>query len=98
MRFSCPVEGCDKAYATSMGIYQHKRSKHPWLINQRARGYTRPAYHSKQEPRRSALEGLGLGLGLGPGSSTETRDIMSHRTDAARAWSPHRSQLRTSEA
>ena len=36
MRFSCPVEGCDKAYATSMGIYQHKRSKHPWLINQRA--------------------------------------------------------------
>ena len=35
----------DQAYATSMGIYQHKRSKHPWLINQRERGYKRPAYN-----------------------------------------------------
>ena len=45
-RFECPMEGCDKAYSTSMGLYQHKRAKHPWLIKQRERGYTRPAYRA----------------------------------------------------
>ena len=41
MRFACPVEGCDKAYATSMGIYQHKRSKQPQLVH--ARHMRRPS-------------------------------------------------------
>ena len=45
-RFVCPSPGCAKAYRTSMGLYQHKRTKHPWLIKQRERGYQRPAYRA----------------------------------------------------
>mmetsp|Transcript_80615 Transcript_80615/g.195442 ORF Transcript_80615/g.195442 Transcript_80615/m.195442 type:complete len:573 (+) Transcript_80615:120-1838(+) len=30
--FFCPVEGCDKAYASYGGLYLHKRSHHPELI------------------------------------------------------------------
>ena len=33
--FACPVEGCDKAYTTNSGLYQHKRSKHPEKIKRR---------------------------------------------------------------
>ena len=29
-----------KAYTSSVGLYQHKRSKHPWLIKQRPRRET----------------------------------------------------------
>ena len=42
-RFICPEPGCHMAYTSSVGLYQHKRSKHPWLI--------------KQRPRREAVEG-----------------------------------------
>jgi len=31
--FFCPVEGCDKAYASYGGLYLHKRAYHPELIN-----------------------------------------------------------------
>ena len=30
------MPGCDKAYTTYGGLYQHKRSKHPGLIKRRA--------------------------------------------------------------
>ena len=34
-RFKCPSLGCCKAYASSAGLYQHKRAAHPHLIKQR---------------------------------------------------------------
>ena len=33
--FVCPEAGCGMAYGSSAGLYQHKRAKHPWLINRR---------------------------------------------------------------
>ena len=33
--FECEL--CSKRYASSASLYQHKRSKHPWLINSRAK-------------------------------------------------------------
>ena len=33
--FVCPEPNCDKAYPSAAGLYQHKRSMHPWLINRR---------------------------------------------------------------
>ena len=39
-RFICPEAGCHMAYTSSVGLYQHKRSKHPWLIKQRPRRET----------------------------------------------------------
>ena len=36
LRFLCPAKGCDKAYASSAGLYQHKRAHHPEMINKRA--------------------------------------------------------------
>ena len=39
-RFKCPDPDCPMAtmgYTSSVGLYQHKRSKHPWLIKQRPR-------------------------------------------------------------
>lgn len=34
-RFACPAPGCLKIYASSAGLYQHKRAHHPELINRR---------------------------------------------------------------
>jgi hypothetical protein len=34
-RFGCPAPGCMKIYASSAGLYQHKRAHHPELINRR---------------------------------------------------------------
>ena len=34
-RFKCPSLGCGKAYASSAGLYQHKRAAHPYLIKRR---------------------------------------------------------------
>jgi len=34
-RFICTVDGCAKAYASSPGLYQHRRAHHPELINYR---------------------------------------------------------------
>ena len=33
--FSCPAAGCDLSYETSAGLYQHKRNKHPEMIQAR---------------------------------------------------------------
>lgn len=33
--FACPVAGCDLSYRTGAGLHQHKRNKHPELIQAR---------------------------------------------------------------
>lgn len=62
-RFECEAMGCDKAYATSMGLYQHKRAKHPWLVKQRHPSIMWPA--QAQAARSSALSSY---TSLGKGS------------------------------
>ena len=34
-RFGCPAPGCAKVYASSAGLYQHKRAHHPEMIKRR---------------------------------------------------------------
>ena len=53
--FPCPVKSCLKAYATSGDLYQHKRVKHPQLVEQQAGGHTRPSTHHPQPPPAAAL-------------------------------------------
>ena len=33
--FACPVAGCGLSYRTSAGLHQHKRNKHPEMIQAR---------------------------------------------------------------
>jgi len=33
--FTCPVAGCGLSYGTSAGLHQHKRNKHPEMIQAR---------------------------------------------------------------
>lgn len=33
--FACPLAGCGLSYRTSAGLYQHKRNKHPEMIQAR---------------------------------------------------------------
>ena len=35
LRFSCQAPGCGKSFASSAGLYQHKRAHHPQMINRR---------------------------------------------------------------
>ena len=34
-KYACPASGCEKAYSTAASLSQHKRKKHPELINPR---------------------------------------------------------------
>ena len=67
--FFCPVEGCGKSYASYGGLYQHKRAKHPDLIQQKPglageAGPSAPAL--VPAPRPPAAAGGVAAVGLAP--------------------------------